>query len=109
MRDQQRNRIGTAPLLVDEMQIKPVDRYRELSEGVELCLPGTPVEARLPIGGDVFGIGRAGPRRPGLQRWLVGPARSLQSRAKICDGDIADVAEGRLCWGESHSSLPHLA
>ena len=83
VREQQRHRVRTAALLVDEVQVDAAERHRELSEGVEPRLVRAPVEAVAPVRDQRPAGTRGWSRTPSRARDLVGPAHAVEALAQV--------------------------
>src|SRR5213079_449353 len=68
-------------------------------EAVQLCLPGAPVKAALPIVDERYHVAKTCARRPGRQRRLVRPARARKTRAQLGDVSLGDIQREGLWAG----------
>ena len=93
MADEERHRIGPATLLMDEMQVEPVHRRRELREPVDGGLLGPPVEMLQPIGAKLFHIGEIGAVLPAIE---IG--HGVPGKGRDPDADLIRASSGTAIW-----------
>ncbi len=91
---QQRHRLTTP--LVHEVQPQPVHARPELSERVQLSLPGGPIELPQPVTDQPPQQGLVGATDPPAARGHIGPACALQPLAQIREHLRRDVDGERL-------------
>src|SRR6185503_1789654 len=85
----------SAPRLVDEMQVGSAHGRFVVPEGVQLPLPGSPVERGIPVADELSQIREAGPGRPRLERRLVGEARAREALAQIGERGVGNLQPKR--------------
>jgi hypothetical protein len=91
VREQERQRPGTAPLLVDEVQVDAGHLGRELAEAVEPRLVRAPVVAVLPVRDQVLHVGEARAEGPLGAGGLVGPPHAGQALAQIGERRVGNL------------------
>ena len=94
-------RLGRAH--VEEVDVLPVDRGRELRVLVEPRLPGAPVVAAAPVVGELLDVGARHAVAPPGAGQLVGPARARETLVEVVQHGLGDLDPERSDLGVGHA------
>ncbi|MCZ7566403.1 MAG: hypothetical protein M5U08_23525 [Burkholderiales bacterium] len=83
VQEQERHRVRSAALLVDEMQVGAGDRNGELAQGVQPRFLRAPVESLVPVFRERPHVCHAGAGRPRRERRLVRKAGAREALAQV--------------------------
>ncbi len=89
--EEQGQRIGPLPLLVDEVEVDVTDGDGEVVEPIETGLFCPPVVLGPPIGNQVLHVGDAGPCAPRFHGRLIRPSSVVQFLVQLVEDCTVDI------------------